>query len=441
MSVLSLSYSLKKKSKKLFYFFTLSFVFQNQAHALFGSGPKCDNYAQDASRVCGSAPDVVSVINNLRQACLNGVALGSSMAAQTAQAANAIGGGKTQAEAGQEALGNASNTGNANVANSASCNQPDANWPSQACANAVGKLREECASHGRGSAANTPGLDQAGKASGDLKSSLLPALIGAGLGAALGYMMGKKGDESSSSSSEGEPESLPPVPETAVEEVASSSSSSSGATSSAPNGIDVPAVVQVPTVDPNSEGGGGESEIRVAAGDAILEDGDAPLEEETNEDGGTILGGTTGGDDLVADSGENPDATEENPSDEVIVENDETALGLVGKGRGLASGSGAAYQFGAAESSSSSIDSSGSGMLLGVPTRGRLTTPNAKGTTSAKIKGRGLATQASGINPKVGTVSTNLKSSATGSAQSSSVAPFRTREEIREDLRRRGLIR
>jgi len=289
--------------------------------------------------------------------------------------------------------------------------------------------------------ANSGMLSKAGEA---LKGGgLLGPLLGAAAGGLLGYMMGSKDDASSSSeSSEEPPELAPPPAETAAESSASSVASTASA-SSAGTGFETPAVVNIPTVDPNAEGGGGDSEILFAANDAIVLDDDGNVVDDSGSSSSTTLGGTSGGgstgntagdESIVADAGDDSRNVED-----VIVQDDQTALGLVGGSRGLASGAG--FAFGASETSQGAVGGSGSGMMMGVPTtRAR---PRAGGIpavgSAAGLTGavRGTASNSGVTGSSAGMGAANP--SAT-SGQGSSLAPFRTRDQIREDLRRRGLI-
>ncbi|MEZ4814237.1 MAG: hypothetical protein R3A80_03400 [Bdellovibrionota bacterium] len=303
---------------------------------------------------------------------------------------------------------------------------------------------------------------QTGAAAGGLMEKMGPAIIGAGLGAALGYMLGKGGDESSSSAATEEPPELAPPPESGEGEVASSESSSSTGVgnSSSSSGIDTPAVVQIPTSDPNAEGGRGDSEILVAANDAIIEGDDGTLADNGRdvEDGAVVVddgsgdvagstsgGGTTGNGSEVVDAGGDLGASN---GDEVIVVDD---MALVGSQRGLAGGIPYTLPtFGTPENPLAEKNEQGKAgetvMMLGVPSTSRGLSATKKGgknssaATSAASKSD--TKTPTGQAPSRGAAS-NSDGASRGltSGQSSSISMFgRSREAIQADLRKRGLI-
>lgn len=453
MSAAVAIYSFKKKSKNFFWIAVFSFFFQNQAQA-FLTGKDCGediyrSYISQVNTMCNAGPlqpaaaaqcaaeqscgpTLKAMIEKCQSTVINDFAAlqQANTALGDVQAGN-FGSATTQLEGGTgnltgSTITNGAPTGGACTGSLGASAQRQISSKKNIAALDAGNA----AGNAAGTAAGTGGL------LGDLKGPLL----GAAAGGLLGYMLGNKGEEESSSSESSAPKGLDPPPGSEAPPVASSSSSNSSATS-VPS-VENPAVVTIPTVDPNAEGGSGDSEILIAANDAILTDDGGNVVEESDDGGGTTtLGGTSGGgstgntsgDSIVADNGDEAGRDVE----DVVVEDDELVLGLVGGSRGLAGG--AAFNFGGAESSQGAAGGSGSGMMLGVPTRARPRAGSAASGSSASSRAllRGTASV-----PSVAGASATVRvdNTTATSAQSSSVAPFRTREQIREDLRRRGLI-
>ncbi len=446
-------YSFKKKTKNFLWVAVFSFIFQNQAQAFFAAS--CSSFAAKARSQCNFAPAgdtaVQGLIADLEQRCNFADKSGYATAMSALGGLGAVAGPTVDAGAGSKAVSPAPVTNAATGSAGSLCGASVSSLvASPGCKVAVQELAQKCQSYSA-DATNTAGGLAATKSGFD---ALKGPLLGAAAGGLLGYMLGSNGDdESSSSAPEEEPPELPPAPETPPAESSSSSTSTTASNSSAGTGFETPAVVSIPTVDPNAEGGGGDSEILYAANDAIVLDDDGNVVEETDdgEGGTTTLGGTSGGgstgntageDSVVADNGDGDGRAVE----DVVVQNDETVVGLVGASRGLA-GSGGAFNFGGgSDSSQGEAGGSGSGMMMGVPTRARgragalpAAAPRSRGLSSA-----GRAAALSGSSNSSGATGSaagmGAANPAPSSGQGSSAAPFRTRDQIREDLRRRGLI-
>jgi hypothetical protein len=194
--------------------------------------------------------------------------------------------------------------------------------------------------------------------------------------------------------------------------------------------------VTIPTVDPNDEGGDDDSEIIIAANDSIIEDdgGDGESSSEstsstgTTTAGGSTAGGSTGNTTPVVDSGDDGSGRD---VEDVNVEDDESIVGLVGAQRTGAS----LLNFNSGDGApSSAAAGAGSNMVLGAPkrttTRGLAVSPDKKAVVNTP--------KPPATDKKVVRASASTKPDE---VNNSSLAKPRSREQIREDLKRRGLIK